>query len=145
MLEQPTQNNLSRLMLTAGLCMTIGIASQIHRNITKAHETGSKIAMNGMIPNGTSFNGTSFNGTSLNGANLNGANLNGVSLNGAGLGMNGVAPNGTSFNGVFQNGFHFKGLQLTSPSVSTAVLKQKPIQQIRLEGSQLALKIKRSD
>jgi hypothetical protein len=130
MLEQPTQNNLSRLMLTAGLCLTIGIASQIHRNITKAHETGSKIAMNGMIPNGTNLNGTS---------------RNGVSLNGAGLGMNGVAPNGTSFNGVFQNGFHFKGLQLTSPSVSTAVLKQKPIQQIRLEGSQLALKIKRSD
>jgi hypothetical protein len=130
MLEQPTQNNLSRLMLTAGLCLTIGIASQIHRNITKAHETGSKIVMNSLMPNGT---------------NLNGASLNGVSLNGAGLGMNGVAPNGTSFNGVFQNGFHFKSLQLTSPSVSTAVFKQKPIQQIRLEGSQLALKIKRSD
>ncbi len=70
------------------------------------------------------------NGLVLNGTNLNGANLNGVSLNGPGLGMNGV---------------HFRRFELTSSTLATAVLKQKPIQKIRLDGGQLALKIKRSD
>jgi uncharacterized protein YjbI with pentapeptide repeats len=108
MLHQLTQNNLSRLALAAGLCLTTVFVSQLGRNVAKATETN----------------------LNKNGLDMNGANLNGTSLNGSGLGMNGV---------------HFRGFELSSPTLTTAVLKQKPIQKIRLEGGQLALKIKRSD
>jgi hypothetical protein len=119
MLHQLTQNNkLSRLILAAGLCLTTVFVSQLDRPITK--DTEKNLSENGLVLNGTSFNGTSFNG----------ASLNGVSLNGQGLGMNGV---------------YFRKFELTSSTLATAVLKQKPIQKIRLEGGQLALKIKRSD
>lgn len=128
MLHQPTQNKLSRLMLAAGLCLTTVFVSQLDRPITK--DTEKNLSGNGLVLNGTNLNGANLNGASLNGANLNGANLNGVSLNGPGLGMNGV---------------HFRRFELTSSTLATAVLKQKPIQKIRLDGGQLALKIKRSD
>jgi hypothetical protein len=45
MLHQLAQNNLSRLMLTAGLCLTVAIVSQLDRNIAKTNETGNKIAI----------------------------------------------------------------------------------------------------
>ncbi|NJK70627.1 MAG: hypothetical protein HC941_32760 [Microcoleus sp. SU_5_3] len=114
MLNQlPQGNKLSRLMLAAGLCLTVVFVSPFDRPVTKTTEKT-------LNENGVALNGTSFNGT----------NLNGASLNGHGLGANGV---------------HFRKFELTSSTLVTAVLKQKPIQKIRLEGGQLALKIKRSD
>ncbi len=75
-------------------------------------------------------NSLSMNGVSLNGTSFNGANLNGASLNGANLSANGVDS---------------RAEQVTPSRLTTAGLNKKPIQTIRLEGSQLALKIKRSD
>jgi hypothetical protein len=68
-------------------------------------------------------------------------------LNENGLALNGTSLNGASFNGngLGANGVYFRRFELTSSTLTTAVLKQKPIQKIRLEGGQLALKIKRSD
>jgi uncharacterized protein YjbI with pentapeptide repeats len=118
MLNQLTQNRLSRLMLAAGICLTAVFMNPFDRPVPKTTEKN----LNG-------------NGLVLNGANLNGANLNGVSLNGA-------FQNG---NGLSVNGVYFKRFGLTSSTMVNAVFKQKPIQKIRLEGGQLALKIKRSD
>jgi hypothetical protein len=56
--------------------------------------------------------------------------------------LNGAFQNG---NGLSVNGVYFKRFGLTSSTMVNAVFKQKPIQKIRLEGGQLALKIKRSD
>ncbi|NJP12341.1 MAG: hypothetical protein HC866_25110 [Leptolyngbyaceae cyanobacterium RU_5_1] len=113
MLHQLTQNKLSRLTLTAGLCLTTVFVNQLDRNVTKPIETS-----------------LNRNGLDMNGVALNGTNLNGVSLNDPGLGANGV---------------HSSGFAFTSSTLETAVLQQQPIQQIRVEGGQLALKIKRSD
>jgi hypothetical protein len=136
MLNQLTQTKLSQFILNAGVCLLTLAVTQIDFNTTKTAETGSDtILIGGLMPNGTNINGTSLNGTSFNGASLNGANLNGVVLNG--IFINGSNPEVTKT--------HKPGLKVTSPAVTTAVLKQKPIQQIRLEGSQIALKIKRSD
>jgi uncharacterized protein YjbI with pentapeptide repeats len=123
MLHQLIQNKLSRLMLAAGLCLTTVFVSQLDLPVAKVTE--KNLSGNGLV-----LNGTSFNGTNLNGANLNGTSLNGASLNGRDLGANGV---------------YFKRFGLTSSTIINAVFKQKPIQKIRLEGGQLALKIKRSD
>jgi uncharacterized protein YjbI with pentapeptide repeats len=133
MLHQLTQNKLSRLILAAGLCLTTVFLSQLDRPVAKVTE--KNLSGNGLV-----LNGTSFNGTSLNGANLNGTSFNGVSLNGASL-------NGTNLNGrdLVANGVYFRRFGLTSSTMVNAVFKQKPIQKIRLEGGQLALKIKRSD
>jgi uncharacterized protein YjbI with pentapeptide repeats len=128
MLHQLTFNNLSRFMLTASFCLTMGFASQLDRPV--AHATDTNLHRSGLGMNGIAINGTSFNGTNLNGLSFNGANLNGVSLNGPGLGANGV---------------DYQAAQVTPSRLTTAALNQKPIQKIRLEGSQLALKIKRSD
>jgi uncharacterized protein YjbI with pentapeptide repeats len=117
MLNRLTHNNkLSQLILTAGLCLATVLAIQLDRPATTATEKNL---------NGTNLNGTSFNGTSFNGASLNGANLNGTSLS--------------------ANGVHLKKFGLTSPTLVSATLNQKPISKIQLEGGQLALKIKRSD
>lgn len=68
-------------------------------------------------------------------------------LNRNGLVLNGTSFNGTSFNGngLSANGVHFREIGLTSSTMSNAVFRQKPIQKVRLEGGQLALKIKRGD
>lgn len=128
MLHQLTQNKLSRLMLAAGLCLTTIFVSQLDLPVSKTTE--KNLNRNGLVLNGTSFNGTSLNGASLNGTSFNGTNLNGTSFNGNGLSANGV---------------HFREIGLTSSTMSNAVFRQKPIQKVRLEGGQLALKIKRSD
>jgi uncharacterized protein YjbI with pentapeptide repeats len=118
MLHQLTFNNLSRFMLTAGFCLTTVFASQLDRPIAQATETN--LNRNSLEMNGVALNGTSFNGANLNGASLNGANLS-------------------------ANGVDNQADQVTSSRLTTAALNQKPIQKIHLEGSQLALKIKRSD
>ncbi|WP_373539300.1 hypothetical protein [Chamaesiphon sp.] len=126
MLNQLTQRNkLSQLILTAGICLATVLAFQIvgeptggNRPVTKATE--KNLNENGFILNGTSFNGLRINGTSFNGASLNGTGLN-------------------------ANGVHYKKFGSTSPNSVTAILNQKPISKIHLEGGQLALKIKRSD
>ncbi|PSB58645.1 pentapeptide repeat-containing protein [Chamaesiphon polymorphus] len=119
MLNRLTHSNkLSQLILTAGLCLATVLAIQIDRPATIATE--KNLTGNGLMQNGVSLNGTSFNG----------ANLNGASLNGTGLSENGV---------------HSNKFGLTSPTLVTATLNQKPISKIHLEGGQLALKIKRSD
>ena len=124
MLNQLTQSNkLSRLMLAAGLCLTMVFVSQLDRHVPKATE--KNLNGNGLVLNGTNLNGANLNGTSFNGVSLNGANLNGRDLG--------------------ANGVYFKRFGLTSSTMVNAVFKQKPIQKIRLEGGQLALKIKRSD
>ncbi len=143
MLNQLTQNRLSRIMLAAGLCLIAVFMNPFDRPVPKTTE--KNLNGNGLVLNGTSFNGTNLNGANLNGANLNGTSFNGTSLNGASL--NGVSLNGANLNGndLGANGVHFRRFGLTSSTLTTAVLKQKPIQKIRLEGGQLALKIKRSD
>jgi uncharacterized protein YjbI with pentapeptide repeats len=131
MLNQLTQSNkLSQLILTAGLCLAtvlaiqiVGVAYRGNRPTTTATE--KNLNENGLILNGTSLNGTSFNGMAVNGTSFNGANLNGTGLN--------------------ANGVHFKRFGSTLPTSVTAILNQKPISKIHLEGGQLALKIKRSD
>lgn len=115
-------------MLAAGLCLIAVFANQIDRPVSKNIE--KNLNGNGLVLNGTSLNGANLNGTSFNGVSLNGASLNGANLNGRDLGANGV---------------YFKRFGLTSSTMVNAVFKQKPIQKIRLEGGQLALKIKRSD
>ncbi|AFY93325.1 pentapeptide repeat-containing protein [Chamaesiphon minutus] len=131
MLNQLTQSTkLSQLILTAGLCLATVLAIQIvgeptggNRPATTATE--KNLNENGLILNGTSLNGASLNGTSFNGTSLNGANLNGT--------------------GLSANGVHFKRFGSTSPTSVTAILNQKPMSKLHLEGGQLALKIKRSD
>ena len=153
MLHQLTQNKFSRFMLTAGICLTTVFANQIDRNTQTTESTFNEMALDGMMQNGISLNGLELNGVVLNGISLNGLGLNGVALNGTGfnrvvlVGGPGPCANGVVLKdaGPCANGINSSRFELTSPTLTTAVLKQKPIQQIRLDGSQLALKIKRAD
>lgn len=144
MLHQLTQNKFARLTLAAGLCLTTVFVTQIDRHATQTTETTfNEMTLDGMMQNGLGLNGISLNGLRVNGVVLNGTSSNRVVLNGGpGPCANGVVLKDA---GPCANGTNFSRFELTSPTSTTAVLKHKPIQQIRLDGSQIALKIKRSD
>jgi uncharacterized protein YjbI with pentapeptide repeats len=122
--------HLNQLVLAAGLCLITILAAPMAEKPLASNGYSDRVSLRRACPSSSCDPGTG-----------NGINLNGVSLNGASL--NGLFQNGTSFNGVNQNGANLNGTGWTQLTVTTAHLKEMPVQQIGLEGGQLVFHLRR--
>jgi uncharacterized protein YjbI with pentapeptide repeats len=129
--------NLHQLALAAGICLTTILAAPMAEKPLASSRYSNRVSLSRGCPTGSCDPGSN-NGTSFNGFTINGTNLNGTSFNGSGLGMNGVSLNGASLNGANLNGTGW-----TQLTVTTANLKEMPVQEMHLEGGQLVFHLQR--